>query len=59
MRKGDLSKLVDEAVRWRMFDETVQRVKDRNQDLRPDQLEAEIEAAISEVKRSGRRRPRS
>ena len=29
-RKGDLSRFVDEAVRRRVFDLTVQQVKDRN-----------------------------
>ena len=27
MRKGDLSKFIENAVRWRMFDRTVQEVK--------------------------------
>lgn len=29
-KKGDLSRFVDEAVRRRVFDLTVQQVKDRN-----------------------------
>jgi hypothetical protein len=58
MRKGDLSKFVEEAVRWRMFDETVQRVKERNQDLPPERLEAEIATAVSAVRQGGRRRAR-
>jgi hypothetical protein len=30
MKKGDLSKFIEDAVRWRMFDRTIQTVKARN-----------------------------
>ena len=33
MRKGDLSKFIEDAVRWRMFDRTVQAVRDDKQIL--------------------------
>lgn len=48
MKKGDLSKFVEEAVRWRMLDRIVQDLKDRNQDLPPQELEAMIDQAVSE-----------
>jgi len=50
MNKGDLSKFVEDAVRWRMLDRTVQVVKDRNQDLSPELLEAMIDEATCEVR---------
>jgi hypothetical protein len=50
MKKGDLSKFVEAAVRWRMLDRTVQVVKDRNQDVSPDLLEAMIDEATREVR---------
>jgi hypothetical protein len=50
MKKGDLSKFVEDAVRWRMLDRTVQVVKDRNQDLSPELLEAMIDEATCEVR---------
>lgn len=50
MKKGDLSKFVEDAVRWRMLDRTVQAVKDRNQDLSPDLLEATIDEGTREVR---------
>ena len=50
MKKGDLSKFVEDAVRWRMLDRTVQVVKDRNQGLSPDLLEAMIDEATREVR---------
>lgn len=45
LKKGDLSKFVEEAVRWRVLDKTVAEVRERNRDI-PD---AEIEAAIDEA----------
>lgn len=50
MKKGDLSKFVEDAVRWRMLDRTVQIVKDRNQDMPPDMLEAMIDEAVRDVR---------
>jgi hypothetical protein len=50
MKKGDLSSFVEEAVRWRMLDRTVQAVNDRFQDVPADVLEAMIDEAIAEVR---------
>ena len=54
MKKGDLSGFVEEAVRWRMLDRTVQVVKDRNQDMPSDVIEAMIEEAVAAVRLEGR-----
>ena len=37
MKKGDLSKFIEDAVRWRIFNRTVQEIKSRNADADPDQ----------------------
>ncbi|MCX8017825.1 MAG: ribbon-helix-helix domain-containing protein [Rhodocyclaceae bacterium] len=50
MKKGDLSKFVEDAVRWRMLDRTVQAVKDRNQDMPAEVLEAMIDEAVRELR---------
>lgn len=50
MKQGDLSKFVEDAVRWRMLDRTVQVVKDRNRDMPAEMLEAMIEEAVREVR---------
>jgi len=50
MKKGDLSKFVEDAVRWRMLDRTVQIVKDRNQDMSSDMLEAMIDDAVRDIR---------
>ena len=55
MKKGDLSKFVEEAVRWRVLDQLVQSIKDRNSDVPPEELEAQIEEAVRAV-RAGKRK---
>ncbi|KAF0166475.1 MAG: hypothetical protein FD157_423 [Rhodocyclaceae bacterium] len=50
MKKGDLSKFVEDAVRWRMLDRTVRVVKDRNSDMSGETLEAMIDDAVGEVR---------
>lgn len=50
MKKGDLSKFVEDAVRWRMLDRTAQVVKDRNQDISAEMLEAMIDEAVRAVR---------
>ena len=50
MKKGDLSKFVEEAVRWRVFDQTVQAIKDRHRDLPPESLESAIDQAVRAVR---------
>lgn len=49
MKKGDLSKFVEEAVRWRVFNRAIQDIKTRDAD--PDQLQALIDDAVAEVRR--------
>ena len=53
MKKGDLSKFVEDAVRWRMLDSAVQGIKDRNQDIPAEMLESLIDDAIREVRGGG------
>jgi hypothetical protein len=55
MKKGDLSKFVEEAVRWRMLDRTVQAVKHRNQDVSSADLEAVIDRTVREARKEMRR----
>lgn len=50
MKKGDLSKFIEEAVRWRVFQSTVQDIKARNADTDPDELQAIIDSAVKEVR---------
>lgn len=50
MKKGDLSKFIEEAVRWRVFHRTVQDIKGRNADADPGDLQRLIDAAVREVR---------
>lgn len=45
MKKGDLAKFIEEAVRWHLFDQTVAKTKARNTKVPA----ADIEAAINEA----------
>jgi hypothetical protein len=54
MRKGDLSKFIEQAVRAHLFHCTVQDIKARNANTRPSELQALIDDAVKEV-RAGRR----
>ena len=45
MKKGDLAKFIEEAVRWRVLDQTVAQTKARNAKVPV----ADIEAAINEA----------
>ncbi len=50
MKKGDLSKFIEEAVRWRIFNRTVQDIKARNADADPGELQAIIDGSLREVR---------
>jgi hypothetical protein len=50
MKKGDLSKFIEEAVRWRIFNRTVQEIKARNANADPDELQAIIDGSLREVR---------
>lgn len=59
MKKGDISKFVEDAVRWRMLDRTVQGIKDRNQDIRPEDLDSIIDQAVSSVRSPRAHQPKA
>lgn len=50
MKKGDLSKFIEKAVRSHVFHRTVQDIKARNADTDPDELEALIDNAVREAR---------
>lgn len=50
-----LAGFVEEAVRWRLLDTTVQRLKARNADLSPTELTAAIDAEVALVRATHRR----
>jgi hypothetical protein len=50
MRKGDLSKFVEDAVRWRVLDKTVAETKTANANVPPEEIEAAITEAVEAVR---------
>ena len=50
MKKGDLSKFVEEAVRWRVLDKTVSEVRKRNASVTDREIEAAIDEALAAVR---------
>jgi hypothetical protein len=50
MKKGDLSKFIEDAVRWRVFHRTVQDIKSRNANTNPEELQRIVDEAGREVR---------
>jgi hypothetical protein len=50
MKKGDLSKFIEEAVRWRIFHQTVREVRAAFADVPPDDLQQMIDEAVEDVR---------
>jgi hypothetical protein len=57
MKKGDLSKFIEQAVRAHVFHCAVEDIKARNAGTNPDELQALIDAAVREVR--GERRAKT
>jgi hypothetical protein len=59
MKKGDLSKFIEQAVRAHVFHRTVQDIKARNAGTDPDEMQALIDDAVREVRaeRRAKREP--
>jgi hypothetical protein len=50
MKKGDLSKFIEQAVRAHVFHRTVQDIKARNAGADPDELQSLIDNTVREVR---------
>jgi hypothetical protein len=50
MKKGDLSKFIEEAVRWRILSRTVRDIKARNANANVNELQGLIDGAAREVR---------
>lgn len=54
MKKGDLSKFIEEAVRWRVFEQTIAEARSRFADLEPEALQSLIDEAVSASREAAR-----
>jgi hypothetical protein len=47
MKKGDLSKFIEDAVRWRVLDQTMAEARGKFADLAPEALDALLDEAVA------------
>jgi hypothetical protein len=47
MKKGDLSKFIEDAVQWRVLDQTIAEARRKFADLPPDELDALLAEAVA------------
>jgi len=59
MKKGALSRFIEDAVRWRLFDQTVTAIKARNADTDPEALTAMIDTTVRAVRRERAKKRRA
>jgi hypothetical protein len=52
MKKGDLSKFIEEAVKWRVFDQTMTEVRSKFADMPPAELESLIDEAVAAARKT-------
>lgn len=46
MKKGDLSKFIEEAVKWRVLDQTMAEARSKFADMPSEELESVIDEAV-------------
>lgn len=52
LKKGDLSKFIEDAVKWRVFDQTLAETRDRFAGIPPSELEALIDEAVAAARKT-------
>lgn len=52
MKKGDLSKFIEDAVKWRVLDQTMAEARAGFADLPPDAVQALADEAVAAVRRA-------
>ena len=50
MKKGDLSKFIEEAVRWCVLQRTIQDIRAQNAGADPDEIQRIVDEAVGEVR---------
>ena len=56
LKKGALSKFIEEAVRWRLFHQTVSGARERFAEIPENQLQKEIDDAVEAIRAERYRR---
>lgn len=52
LKKGDLSKFIEEAVKWRVLDQTIAEARSKFADMPPEELEAAIDEAVAAARKA-------
>lgn len=52
MKKGDLSKFIEDAVKWRVLDQTMAEARGKFAHLPPDEAEALIDEAVMATRKA-------
>ncbi len=52
MKKGDLSKFIEEAVKWRVLDQTITEARGKFADMPPGELESLIDEAVAAARKT-------
>jgi hypothetical protein len=55
LKKGALSKFIEDAVKWRLFDQTVNEVRKAFADVPADELHNMIEEAVESIRKEKHR----
>lgn len=53
MRKGDISKFVEEAVRWRMFNQARNKLRTSFEDISASEVQDLVDEALTAVRKEG------
>ena len=52
MKKGDLSKFIEEAVKWRVLDQTMTEARSKFADMPTKKLESAIDEAVAAARKA-------
>ena len=58
MKQGDLSKFIEDAVKWRVFDQTMAEARSKFADLPPEALDSLLEEAVAAARHTEAREVR-
>ncbi len=53
MKREDLSKFIEDAVKWRVLDQTLAQARGQFVDLAPEALDALLDEAVAAARRPG------
>jgi hypothetical protein len=52
MKKGDLSKFIEDAVKWRVLDQTMAEARGKFADVTPEALESLLDEAVTATRQA-------